>query len=92
MVYVLLLIFVALTTGLSFADLGRWSVAAAMVLAGVKALLVALYFMHLRHSPKLSWVLVGAGFYMLGILFLLTLNDLRSREFVLPLLGETPSP
>lgn len=89
-VYGLLLVFAAATTGLAFLPLGAWSLAAAMIVAGVKAVLVALYFMHLRHAAKLTWVLAGTGLYTLGILFVLTLNDVNTRDWLSPFLGGKP--
>ncbi|MBV8882327.1 MAG: cytochrome C oxidase subunit IV family protein [Planctomycetaceae bacterium] len=89
-VYGLLLLLAAGTTALSFVNLGAWNVAAAMVVAGVKAVLVVLYFMHLRYSPKLTWVFAAAGLYMLGILFVGTLNDVRTRAWLSPFLGGAP--
>jgi len=89
-VYGGLLTLVVLTTVLSFVNLGSFSVALAMVLAGLKAVLVALYFMHLKYSSRLNWVLAGLGVYMLGILFVLTLNDVATRSWLSPFLGGSP--
>jgi len=87
MVYVLLMILMALTTGLAFVDLTPWSSLVAMVIAGVKAVFVILYFMHLRSSSRMSWVFAGLGVYFVGILILLTMNDVRTRSWLSPLLG-----
>jgi cytochrome c oxidase subunit 4 len=89
-VYALLLLLMALTTGLAFVDLGRWSSAVAMGIAGGKALLVALYFMHLRYGTRMTWVWAGAGLYFVGILFFLTLNDVLTRSWRSPFLGGAP--
>jgi cytochrome c oxidase subunit 4 len=89
-VFAALLAVAALTTALAFVDLGRWSLAVAMALAAFKAALVVLYFMHLRFSARLTWVLAGAGLYALGILFALTLSDVRTRNWLSPLLGGAP--
>ena len=42
------------------ADLGSLTVATAMLIATVKALAVALYFMHLKYEPKIyrAWIIV----------------------------------
>jgi cytochrome c oxidase subunit 4 len=45
-------------------------------------LLVALFFMHVRHSTKLTRLVVLGGLLWLGILLLLTLGDVMSRGWV----------
>ena len=42
-------------------------------MAVFKASLVVLYFMHLKYSSKLTWVVVGAGVFWLAIL--LSIDD-----------------
>jgi cytochrome c oxidase subunit IV len=69
-----------LTAGLSRINLGEWSTVVALVIAAIKALLVILFFMHVRYeSQKIAWVFVVAGFFWLGILLMLTLTDYLSR-------------
>ena len=69
-----------LTAGLSRIDLGEWSTVVALVIAAIKALLVILFFMHVRYeSQKMAWVFVVAAFFWLGILLALTMTDYLSR-------------
>ena len=69
-----------LTAGLSRIDLGEWSTLVALAIAAIKALLVILFFMHVRYeSQKMAWVFVVAGFFWLGILLALTMTDYLSR-------------
>ena len=69
-----------LTTGVAFIDLGGdLNSIAAITIAVCKALLVILYFMHVRYSDRLTWVFVGAGFFWLMILITLTMSDVLSR-------------
>ena len=89
-VYVALMALMALTTGLAFVDLAAWSSAVAMVIAGAKAVLVILWFMHVRYGTKMTWVFAGVGFYFVGILFVLTLNDVLTRSWLSPFLGGGP--
>ena len=63
-------------------DLGRFNAIVALTIAVIKALLVVLYFMHLRYSSRLTWVFVGAGFFWLLILIVLTLSDYMTRGWV----------
>jgi cytochrome c oxidase subunit 4 len=79
-VFIALLALTALTTGVSFVDLGGvLNVAVALVIAVTKALLVALYFMHLRGSSPLTVVFAGSGIFWLAILIALTAGDYLTR-------------
>ena len=42
-----------------------------------------LYFMHLRYSTRLTWLVVSAGFAWLGILILFTMTDVLTRGWVM---------
>jgi cytochrome c oxidase subunit 4 len=55
----------------------------AALIATVKAALIILYFMHVRYSQPLTWIVALAGFFWLGILFVLTLSDYVTRVAVL---------
>jgi len=79
--FVALLVLTALTTAVAFVDLGgNLNVVVALAIAGAKAILVALYFMHLRHSSRLSWIFAGAGFFWLFIMIVLTMSDALTRN------------
>jgi cytochrome c oxidase subunit 4 len=79
-VWVALMALMILTAGLSRIDLGEWSTVVALAIAAIKALLVVLFFMHVRYeSQKMAWVFVVAGFFWLGILMALTMTDYLSR-------------
>jgi cytochrome c oxidase subunit 4 len=79
-VFIALLALTALTTGVAFIDLGGvGNIAVALAIAVIKAVLVALYFMHLRYSSPLTVIFAGAGIFWLGILVALTLSDYISR-------------
>ena len=56
LVWVLLLLLTATTVVVASIDMGFLNVAAALAIATVKASLVALYFMHLRHESRvIAW-------------------------------------
>jgi len=74
-----LMVLLLLTWLVATADLGQFNIVAAMTIAVVKLLLVILYFMHVRHSSRLTWLFVGAGFFWLFIMFTLTMGDYLSR-------------
>jgi hypothetical protein len=37
--------------------------------------------MHIRHSKPLLWIFVVAGFFWLGIMFVLALSDFMTRQW-----------
>jgi cytochrome c oxidase subunit IV len=75
-----LMVLMILTAGLSRINLGEWSTLVALAIAAIKALLVVLFFMHVRYeSQKMAWVFVLAGFFWLAILLALTMTDYASR-------------
>ncbi len=80
LVYVALVGFTALTVALSaYAHLGRMEVVVALGIATVKTVLVGLFFMHLIHSGKLTWLILAAGVLFLGIMLALTMSDYLTR-------------
>ena len=81
-VFVALLLLTLTTYGFAFIDLGSGNIVVALAIAIAKALLVALFFMHLRYSPKLIWVVTVGGVFWLGILLTLTLNDYLTRGWL----------
>jgi cytochrome c oxidase subunit 4 len=38
--------------------------------------------MHVRYGPKVLWIFVGAGFFWLGIMFVLALGDYMTRVYL----------
>ncbi|HEY7557394.1 MAG TPA: cytochrome C oxidase subunit IV family protein [Candidatus Binatia bacterium] len=80
-VFVGLIVLTMVTAGVSFLDLGgNWNTVVALVIAAFKAILVILYFMHVRYSRPLTWIVVGAGFCWLAILIVLTASDVLTRR------------
>jgi cytochrome c oxidase subunit 4 len=82
LVFLGLIFLTVATTAVAFVDLGPFSVVAALGIACCKALLVALFFMHVRHSTKLTRLVLLGGLMWLAILLLLTLGDVMSRGWV----------
>lgn len=85
-VFLALMIGTGVTVAVAYLDLGFLNVAVALGIAVTKAVLVILYFMHVRYSTRLTWVIVSSGFFWLGILVALGLSDYLSRGW-LPLPG-----
>lgn len=77
-----LMILTAITVAVAFVDLGPLNNVVALTIAVVKATLVILYFMHVRYSSRLTWVVIAGGLVWLVILFVLTGNDYLTRGWV----------
>ncbi len=72
-----------LTVAISFIPLtGAWHIAAGLAIALVKASLVALFFMHLVTSPRLTWFVVVVALFWLLLLVGLTFVDYATRGLV----------
>ena len=78
-ILVALLFLTGLTTAVAYVDLGAFSTVVALAIAVTKMLLVALFFMHIRHSSKLTRLVVVGGLLWLAILLLLTMTDFATR-------------
>jgi cytochrome c oxidase subunit 4 len=87
-VFVALLALTGVTTAVAYLDLGHFSVVVALAIAVVKMLLVALFFMHLRHSSTLTRVVVIGGLLWLAILIGLAMSDFVSRQWLNNLTGK----
>ncbi len=81
-IFAALLALTATTCAISFINLGRMNAVVALVIAFGKALLVALFFMHLRYSRRLMQVVVVAGLFWLGIMIALTMSDFLTRGWL----------
>jgi cytochrome c oxidase subunit 4 len=79
LVFVTLLLLTLITVDVAFYDAGWLNLYIALTIATCKALLVILFFMHVRYSGRLTWVFVGAGFFWLAILLVFTLADYFTR-------------
>lgn len=83
LVYAALLVLLVLTVGAAYLP-GQHTLLnniIALTIAIVKAVLVVLYFMHVRYGTRLTWVWAAAGFFWLLILFILTLGDYFTRHW-----------
>ena len=85
-VFAALVVLTLATVAVSYVDLGPASVVVALSIAFTKAVLVVLFFMHLRESSGLVWVVAGGGFFWLAILIALTMSDVLTRGW-LPVSG-----
>jgi len=71
-----LTVITVLAAGFSF---GSWNVIIALGIASVKASLVALFFMHLRHDKPMSAVIFVTGAAVLGVFLMICTLDSDAR-------------
>lgn len=76
------LVLTCATIGLAYVDLGLFSPMVALGIAGVKAVLVGLFFMHLRYTEPLTRLSAAAGVVVFALLLGLVLLDWASRPSV----------
>jgi cytochrome c oxidase subunit 4 len=81
-IIILLMVGLIITVIAAFIPLGELNMIVAMAIASVKALLVMLYFMHVKFASRLTKVFVAASFLWLAILFALTWPDYLSRGWL----------
>jgi cytochrome c oxidase subunit IV len=81
-IWATLLALTYLTVAVSRMDLGRLNTIAALTIAVSKALLVVLFFMHIRYSTRLTRLVVVGGFLWLALLIGLTMADIVSRAWI----------
>lgn len=80
-IFAALMVGTYLTVQAAFIDLGAMNTVVALVIACTKAVLVVLYFMHVRYSSRLTWAVVVGSVFWLGILLALTLGDYLTRPW-----------
>jgi cytochrome c oxidase subunit 4 len=78
-----LLALTVLTVTAAGIDFGPYNTVIALVIATLKASLVALFFMHLRYD-KFNAVLFVTGIFFLAVFLIFTLFDINTREVILP--------
>lgn len=73
---------------------GLLNVVAVLSIAAAKALLIVLFFMHLRYSTQLTQLFAFAAFFWLGILLALAMSDYQTRAWApsSPLMSDERSP
>ena len=71
-----------LTVAAAKVDMGPLNNIVMLAIACTKATLVILFFMHVRWSSRLTWVVAMSGFFWLLILFGMGMSDYLSRGWV----------
>ena len=81
-IFLLLLACTGLTVWVAYFDLGPLNTIVALGIAIFKAVLVVLFFMHVKYSSKLIWAVVAGGVFWLLIL-LTIITDYLTRSWQL---------
>ena len=81
-VFGILMALLGATVAIAYIHLGKLNMVAAVSIAVIKAVLIILYFMHVRYSSRLLWIFVCAGFFWLGIMFALSFSDFLTRGWL----------
>ncbi|MGO8795771.1 MAG: cytochrome C oxidase subunit IV family protein [Candidatus Sulfotelmatobacter sp.] len=81
-IWATLLILTFATYKVAYVELGPFNSVVALVIATIKATLVALFFMHVWHaSEKLTKLVVIAAIFFLMLLLGLTMSDYATRPW-----------
>lgn len=84
-VFISLLVLTAVTVGAAFLDFGAFDFVVAMLIASVKAMLVALFFMHLKYENPFTWLYAVVPivflFFLVGGVFL---DNPTRNDFEMP--------
>lgn len=91
-VFAALIILTGITVAATWVDLGPWNLVAAMVIATIKAALVALYFMHLRYDHPFHALVFVAALVFLALFLVPTLQDTVDAEPSVEQFRQTTAP
>ncbi len=78
-VYIALMALLAATVAAIYINLGHWNILLTMAIAITKALLVIVFFMHARYSPRLIWIYAALAVLWIGQLIGGVLADITTR-------------
>lgn len=82
-IFLILLGGTGLTVLAAFRDFpGPLNAVVALTIATIKATFVVLYFMHVRYSGRLVWLVIASALFWLVIMFALTISDYSSRGWL----------
>ena len=79
-VWITLLVFTGLTVGAAFVNLGPFNAVVALSIATFKAILVILFFMHVKYThEKLTPLVIVSAIFFLLLLLSLSMADFATR-------------
>jgi cytochrome c oxidase subunit IV len=86
-VFAALMVLLIITLFAAYFDLGNWNLPIALIIAFAKVVLIVMYFMHVKFSSTLVKIFSGTTMLWLAIMFILTLADYFSRNWM-PVAGK----
>ncbi|MEZ4394950.1 MAG: cytochrome C oxidase subunit IV family protein [Polyangiales bacterium] len=78
-IFAALIFLTVVTVAISYVDLGSANTFVAMLVATMKASLVAAFFMHLRYDHPFNAIIFVLSFLFLGLLMIFSVEDINSR-------------
>jgi len=81
-VWATLMVMTAITVYVSYINFGMLNIVIALVIASIKASIVALYFMHLKIEDSITWVFALFPLTLLALLIAMTMTDMFTRTVV----------
>jgi len=81
-VFFALIILTLVTAYIATVDLGRWNIFVALAIAIFKASIVALFFMHVWYSTRLTKMIVMCSIFWLILLLFITMADIWTRTWM----------
>ncbi len=81
LVFATLLVGTAITVGAAYVDLKVFNPIIALAIACFKAVVVILFFMHVKFQSRLIKMTVAAGFFTFLVLITMTMSDYISRAW-----------
>jgi cytochrome c oxidase subunit IV len=82
LIFLALMVGTGLTWWVATIDLGAMNNVIMLSIAVTKATLVVLFFMHVKYSPRLTWVVIIGSIFWLFIMLGLTMNDYMTRSWL----------
>jgi cytochrome c oxidase subunit 4 len=76
------MVMTAITVYVSYINFGMLNIVIALVIASIKATIVALYFMHLKFEDSITWVFALFPLTLLALLIGMTITDTFTRTIV----------
>jgi cytochrome c oxidase subunit 4 len=76
------MVMTAITVYVSYINFGILNIVIALVVASIKATIVALYFMHLKFEDSITWVFALFPLCLLALLIGMTITDTFTRTIV----------
>jgi cytochrome c oxidase subunit IV len=80
-IFGILMLCTYLTVQIALFDLGPLNAIAALTIAVFKATIVVLFFMHVKYSTRLTWLVVTGSVFWLFIMLALTMSDYLTRAW-----------